>query len=253
MSEGDTPDELQEYKAQLEQVEAALAQDPANEELLATRQALIEIVELSKTLDEQPADQPTSQQEAAVAAAAAGEETRFCAGQECEALHPSEKQWYNAVIKVLLDDGTLIVDFGGVEPPVQLQPAAVRRVGAGGAPAARYHPVRSRPVGAREHKASAPKQLLKAAVQAQAEAGDAVPTEVPAYLRIKPTDSEKVKQSKRKRAKVIKNKMRIARKEEEGAAKRAQWQAFAKKSGVAKHRSIFSTTTADAMTAAQKP
>ena len=51
MSEGE--DELREFKAQLAQVEAALLKNPTNEELLATRQTLIEIVELSKTLDEQ--------------------------------------------------------------------------------------------------------------------------------------------------------------------------------------------------------
>lgn len=250
---GDDAEELREYREQLTQVAEALRHDPTNAELLATRQTLEEIIALSETLDAEPSSTTTSTSTGSEAPDAKDKDThnkeekeeeeeddgrpaakRVCAGAECEALHPCGT-WYHAVVKAVLDDGTLIVDYGGLEPPVQVRVEDVRAVGAAGTPAAR--------LGADTGSSHAhPRGSSNSSNGSSSKGGDEhVPTEVPQHLRIKATDSAEVRQKKQKRIRAIKSKMRFARKDEEGAAKRAQWLAFAQKSGVARHQSIFST------------
>ena len=244
MSGVDEDEEVKEYRMQLEEVEKALQSDPKNEELLASKQTLLEIIALSETLEAEegdgvPAAAPETASEPATKRART--EGGYTAGMECEALHPSEKKWFNAVVKVVLDDGSIIVDFGGLEPPVQLKSDSLRPVGAAGAPAARITATYedANPETKRARVASRPSSTTP---HSSSPGGGKIPTEIPQYLKIKPSDSEKVKQSKQKRIKAIKSKMRFAKKDEESAARRAEWQNFAKKSGVARHHSIFSTT-----------
>lgn len=238
----DDGEELREYRAQLAQVAEALRHDPANAELLATRQTLEEIIALSETLEaDAPADAPVAQthptEEKAEKEKEKEEEEgvqpaakRACAGAECEARHPSRGAWFRAAVKVVLDDGTLIVDYGGLEPPVQVRPECVRAVGAAGTPAPRL-----------DAATPADTKSKSSSSSSSSKGEEHVPTEVPQHLRIRATDSAEVREKKERRIRAIKSKMRFARKDEESAAKRAQWLSFAQKSGVARHQSIFST------------
>lgn len=247
---GDDTEELREYRAQLAEVVEALRHDPTNAELQATRDTLAEIIALSETLssDDQPAPEHAQKEQEDKENKDKEEEEedgtpaakRVRAGAECEARHPCGT-WYHGVVKVVLDDGTLIVDFGGLEPPVQLQPDCVRAVGATGTPAPRL----GTDTGASGSHSSSNKND-KNSGNGSGAASEHVPTEVPQHLRIKATDSAEVRERKKKRIHAIKSKMRFARKDEEGAAKRAQWLSFAQKSGVARHQSIFSTSAGTA-------
>lgn len=74
--------------------------------------------------------------------------------------------------------------------------------------------------------------------EGEASAEEAVPQEIPAWMRVRPGDSEKTKAAKRKRIHAIKSKQRLQKLEEESRARASSWQAFAKKKGP-RHESIF--------------
>lgn len=221
--------ELEEYREQLVLVEEALREDPTNEEMLALQKELNDVIAL--TNDVIAAKQQEEQQQQRAAAQVPGDGAIFSpaisttatmttdrlrVGGECEALHPKERRWYNAVIRSATQDGYL-VEFGAREQPVFLEKGSVRPVGAGSAAAAAEMEKRRK------------------------EAAEEVPTEIPKWLRIKPTDSEKEKQRKKKRIKTIKNQMRVKKIDEDFDKKRLSWQSFCKKKGNS-HESMFKTT-----------
>lgn len=231
MSENPEKD-LEEYKEQLAMVEKELLEDPTNEDMLTLQKELNDVIALTNDLiaakrqeekeieEQQQLGRPEGDNilpQAAVAAAMAqyNRAGELRVGGECEALHPKERRWYNAVIKSATREGYL-VEFGAKEQPVFLGRENVRPIGAGWAAAA-------------------------AATEKRREAAEEVPTEIPKWLKIKPTDSEKEKQRKKKRIKTIKNQMRVKKIDEDFDKKRSSWQSFCKKKGNS-HESMFKTT-----------
>ena len=228
MSENPEKD-LEEYKEQLAMVEKELLEDPTNEDMLTLQKELNDVIALTNDLiaakRQEEKEQIRSSLEGeynilpqATVAAAMAQHSRageLRVGGECEALHPKERRWYNAVIKSATREGYL-VEFGANEQPVFLGRENVRPIGAGWAAAA-------------------------AATEKRREAAEEVPTEIPKWLKIKPTDNEKEKQRKKKRIKTIKNQMRVKKIDEDFDKKRSSWQSFCKKAGNS-HESMFKTT-----------
>lgn len=228
--------ELAEYEAELAQVEEALLADPTNEDMLTLKKELVDVIAMTKDLiaatqqQEQEAasvmaaavtsakpEGGTMFPQAAVAAAMAqyNRTGELCVGGECEALHPKERRWYNAIIRNATRDGYL-VEFSAKELPVFLGRENVRQIGAG--------------------------RAAYTDKKAAASAAEIVPTEIPKWLKIKPTDSEKEKLRKKKRIKTIKNQMRVKKIDESFDKKRSSWQNFYNKKGN-HHDSMFKTTS----------
>lgn len=113
MSAEDLPGNLQSYQVQLQQVEAALTNDPQNEELLKLRKDLQEVINLTTEL----IAASTSDVQAAVpiGGAVKGEkpaiQTQWKAGDTCMAPWSEDAQFYEAVIEDITEDGQCTVNF----------------------------------------------------------------------------------------------------------------------------------------------
>ncbi|OQV22298.1 putative Survival of motor neuron-related-splicing factor 30 [Hypsibius exemplaris] len=102
---------LSSYKLQLRQVEAALTNQPNNEELLALQQNLQEVIDLTLELIAQVrADVPLNSG-VAKAASAAG----WSVGDACIALWSEDGEFYDAKIVEIRKDGHCLVEFKDVE------------------------------------------------------------------------------------------------------------------------------------------
>eukprot|EP00053_Salpingoeca_punica_P005874 m.57092 g.57092 ORF g.57092 m.57092 type:complete len:218 (-) comp13435_c0_seq1:230-883(-) len=103
-------DELQTFKEQLKQVEAALAADPSNAELKKLQVDLQEMIRLQMQLLNKP--QPA-------AAGAQGARKKWSVNDECEAVWAQDGNYYKAVIKSLSEDGTSatvqFVEYGNAD------------------------------------------------------------------------------------------------------------------------------------------
>lgn len=103
--------QLSSYKAQLQQVEAALSTDQENEDLLKLQKDLQEVIELTKDLlTQQPAEGGSSAQSSET-------QTHTCSwsvGDKCMALWSQDGQWYEAELEeVDVENGTAAVTFSG--------------------------------------------------------------------------------------------------------------------------------------------
>ncbi|XP_063047979.1 survival of motor neuron-related-splicing factor 30-like [Engraulis encrasicolus] len=103
--------QLSSYKAQLQQVEAALSTDQENEDLLKLQKDLQEVIELTKDLlTQQPAEGGSGAQSSET-------ETHTCSwsvGDKCMALWSQDGQWYEAELEeVDVENGTAAVTFSG--------------------------------------------------------------------------------------------------------------------------------------------
>lgn len=120
-------DDLQNYKLQLQQVEAALLTDPQNGELLKLKQDLEEVIDLTKDLIR--AQQEAEQKKSAYvepastryfeggpsAAAAEKKQTKptviWKVGDKCSAKWIEDGQYYDATIESITDGGEVSVVF----------------------------------------------------------------------------------------------------------------------------------------------
>ncbi|CAG5130440.1 unnamed protein product [Candidula unifasciata] len=131
-------DDLKTYELQLQQVEAALTSDPANEELLKLQKDLKEVIQLTTELLSVPSAPAKSSGTTASSAsrgfvpkADAGSSDEHApdwkVGDRCMALWEDDSQYYEALIEEVLDDGTCTVTYTGwntstVCPIWQLKP-----------------------------------------------------------------------------------------------------------------------------------
>ncbi|MBN3270556.1 SPF30 factor, partial [Polyodon spathula] len=118
--------QLASYKAQFQQVEAALSTDPENEDLLKLQKDLQEVIELTKDLlSNQPSVAATSSDRSAIVPLSHSWEV----GDSCMAVWSEDGQVYEAEIEEIDEDnGTAAVTFLGygnaeVIPLVNLKPA----------------------------------------------------------------------------------------------------------------------------------
>ncbi|KAI4894211.1 hypothetical protein NFI96_027348 [Prochilodus magdalenae] len=125
MSE-DLVKQLSSYRAQLQQVEAALSTDPDNEDLLKLQKDLQEVIELTKDLlTSQPAEGVAS----ANSSDAAPPKSSWNVGDRCMAMWSQDGQPYEAEIEEIDgENGTAAVTFLGygnaeVVPLHMLRPA----------------------------------------------------------------------------------------------------------------------------------
>ncbi|KPP75718.1 survival of motor neuron-related-splicing factor 30-like [Scleropages formosus] len=103
--------QLASYKAQLQQVEAALSTDPENDDLLKLQKDLQEVIELTKDLlSSQPSVATTSSDSAAVAPVSHSWEV----GDHCMAVWTEDGQLYKAEIEEIdKENGTAAITFLG--------------------------------------------------------------------------------------------------------------------------------------------
>lgn len=101
MSE-DVDAKLATYRQQLAQVEAAIAQDPDNQEWTKLRTDLNEVIELTSELAEVRAS--TAEND--------GEARTYAVGEKCQALYEQESAWYNAKIVATAEDGYFVTFLG---------------------------------------------------------------------------------------------------------------------------------------------
>lgn len=102
--------QLSSYKAQLQQVEAALSTDPENEDLLKLQKDLQEVIELTKDLVSQPTEgtTPSNSSDTCV--------LKQCwkVGDNCMATWNQDGQLYEAEIEEIdVENGTAAITFAG--------------------------------------------------------------------------------------------------------------------------------------------
>lgn len=103
--------QLSSYKAQLQQVEAALSTDQENEDLRKLQKDLQEVIELTKDLlSSQPAEGGSSTQ----SSEAHTPSVSWSVGDKCMAVWSQDGQWYEAELEeVDMENGTAAVTFTG--------------------------------------------------------------------------------------------------------------------------------------------
>nr|CAG4644409.1 EOG090X0GY1 [Lepidurus arcticus] len=205
------PDSLQEnlstYRLQLQQVEAALTTDPANEELTKLKTDLLEVINLTRELlraqegeDAAPTSAPSFDFEAAENVPV----RNWKVGEKCMAKWSNDSKYYPATIEEITKDGEVSVRFDAY----------------GNTDITKLNLLKDRPSNAELDTKKMTQNLKnkRAALQQQRE-----------YLK-------KRKQKKQQRMKVM---------EDEREKEKSKWQNFAnkatKKKGVVK-KSIFATT-----------
>ncbi|XP_055626671.1 survival of motor neuron-related-splicing factor 30-like [Toxorhynchites rutilus septentrionalis] len=117
-------DDLQNYKLQLQQVEAALLTDPENSELLKLKQDLEEVIDLTKDLirAQQEAEQkksayiePASTSYFEAFSAAEKKQSKplviWKVGDKCSAKWIEDGQYYDATIEAITDNGEVSIVF----------------------------------------------------------------------------------------------------------------------------------------------
>ncbi|XP_014206173.1 survival of motor neuron-related-splicing factor 30 [Copidosoma floridanum] len=104
-------DDLQNYKLQLQQVEAALTSDPDNEELHKLKIDLEEVIELTQDLiksQQQEKKSDAEQNDPEVIAALA---EKWKVGDQCQAPWSEDGKYYEGTIDAINEDGSVNVTF----------------------------------------------------------------------------------------------------------------------------------------------
>mmetsp|Transcript_53231 Transcript_53231/g.137699 ORF Transcript_53231/g.137699 Transcript_53231/m.137699 type:complete len:308 (+) Transcript_53231:111-1034(+) len=122
-------DKLKTYQEQLAAVEAAITEDPTNEEWLKLKSDLLEVIRLTQQLTEVRGEAAAVASAGAAASAAAAELKSYAVGDKCRALFELDGQWYNAKVVALTQDGYFVtylgygntaqVDFNEVRPYIR--------------------------------------------------------------------------------------------------------------------------------------
>ncbi|MEE6486939.1 hypothetical protein FKM82_014734 [Ascaphus truei] len=107
----DLAKQLASYKAQLQQVEAALTANGENEDLLKLKKDLQEVIELTKDLlSSQPSETPENADNATSATSSHSWEI----GDRCMSVWSDDGQWYEAEIEEIDEEnGTAAITFSG--------------------------------------------------------------------------------------------------------------------------------------------
>ncbi|GIX68412.1 survival of motor neuron-related-splicing factor 30 [Caerostris darwini] len=102
-------DDLQSYEVQLQQVEAALTNEPDNEELIALKKNLEEVIQLTTQL----IDNNTEKNSGSFAEGSSKDSGSgsWKAGERCLAPWSEDGQFYEAVIDDITEDGQCTVTF----------------------------------------------------------------------------------------------------------------------------------------------
>lgn len=121
-------EKLKMYEEQLAAVEAAITQDPTNEEWLKLKSDLLEVIRLTQQLSEVRGE-AAAVGTAGGSGAAATELKSYAVGDKCQALFELDGTWYNAKVVALVEDGYFVtylgygntaqVDFNEVRPYVR--------------------------------------------------------------------------------------------------------------------------------------
>lgn len=106
--------DLETYKMELQQVQAALLNDPSNGQLLKLATDLRDVIALTSQLAK-PKDA----------------QTQWKVGDACEAVWSVDGQYYKAVIDSMSDDGTCTVTFSEYSQVEIVQLSSLRAVGGG--------------------------------------------------------------------------------------------------------------------------
>ncbi|XP_077990396.1 survival of motor neuron-related-splicing factor 30-like [Glandiceps talaboti] len=102
----DLSSNIQTYAAQLQQVEAALTNDPDNEELLKLKTDLKEVLQLTEDLLEaKPSTVDSAEEESSI------NRPVWHVGSTCQAVYSEDGLYYHAVIDEIHSDGTVTVTF----------------------------------------------------------------------------------------------------------------------------------------------
>jgi len=241
-------DKLTQYREQLAQVEAAIAQDPGNREWTTLRNDLLEVIELTGEL---------GQIKSSAAPARDGELRTYSVGEKCQAIFEMDGQWYNAKIVALAEDGYFVtflgygntaqVEFNEVRPYQRPDTSTLKpgtEVSAVHSDARWYDAVLHE---VKEHAAlvtfkgeAEPLEVDLDFVRAkthsverkrkQEEPEDIVTaSKLPKNLEVRPDDSEEVAQKKKKKLNMFKRQEKKDKEEKQGEGRRSSWQSFSKK------------------------
>lgn len=249
-----TEEKLAQYREQLAQVTAAIAQDPENKEWLQLRNDLLEVIELTGELGQIKSTGGASGVD--------DQELRtYTVGEKCQAIFEMDGQWYNAKIVALAEDGYFVtflgygntaqVEFNEVRPYQRPDTSGLRP----GAEVSALHTdgrwydatlVEVKEAAAVVSFPGEPEpvqlelDLVRPKVQAGAGSGggkrkqeeavaEAGATKVPKNLEILPDDSQEVAAKKKKKLNMYKRQERKEKEELQGEGRRSSWQNFAKK------------------------
>eukprot|EP00118_Oscarella_pearsei_P001524 m.7679 g.7679 ORF g.7679 m.7679 type:complete len:257 (+) comp19378_c0_seq2:23-793(+) len=134
MSNAEYSANLANYKAQLKQVEAALAADPKNDELLKLKGNIEEVIKLTQDLVQLNSTTPagaaslseTSEETLSGQTSTVASTGIWSVGSLCQAVWSKDGQYYDAQIAVIADDGTCSVSFAGYDHLEKVQLASLR-------------------------------------------------------------------------------------------------------------------------------
>jgi len=207
MAEEQTVEELEkqieEYKSQLEIVNAALKEEPDSEEFSGVRKSLQDVLKITHDLlflkRETQAPKYEDIQEIAT-------KRGVYIGMQCEALWGDGK-WYKAVVSNMTEYG-FGVTFSEYNTTEVVPPESVR-------------PRKKIDVVVLE-SGQPPKASTGSSIVVTSK-GELV---VPNSLKILPTDSEAVRKTKKKRLKRLKSQYRLKKAEEERNTRKRSWQVF---------------------------
>ena len=188
-----TPEQLQEYESQLENVKQLLEASPEDESLQSLRTDLEELVALTRsTLEGASVDVNDGNSGGATATeeAATSTDARTAEGQSEAAV--------SSVPAIDNIDTALIGDEEIQLPSHQQESEAVKKT-------------------SKKRKKASSEEAVKDVF------------EIPSHLIVLDTDTDAERNKKRRTAKALKNKWRIKRKEMESNSRQASWQSFQKK------------------------
>mmetsp|Transcript_11880 Transcript_11880/g.20026 ORF Transcript_11880/g.20026 Transcript_11880/m.20026 type:complete len:292 (-) Transcript_11880:226-1101(-) len=245
-------DKLATYRQQLAQVEAAIAQDPDNQEWTKLRNDLLEVIDLTSEL---------AQVKASTGSLKDDELKTYSVGEKCQAIYEQDGQWYNAKIVALAEDGYFVtflgygntaqVDFNevrlyqrpdtstwgpgtevnavhssdgrwydGIAVEVKPTSVMVKFVGENEAAEVDIDFVRL--------KISTVEKKRKIEEEKEEDVAPKDP-KVPKALEIRPDDSEDTIEKKKRKLKMFKRQEKKQKEEQVGEGRRSSWQSFSRK------------------------
>eukprot|EP01097_Dermamoeba_algensis_P003163 TRINITY_DN2269_c0_g1_i2.p1 TRINITY_DN2269_c0_g1~~TRINITY_DN2269_c0_g1_i2.p1 ORF type:complete len:257 (+),score=59.84 TRINITY_DN2269_c0_g1_i2:57-827(+) len=183
-------DKLNGCQESLQQLEEGLILDPNNEELKVLKQSLLEGMQVIQELLKEKLSNGE------------GEEPQFEVGAEVTAKYSVDGVWYDATLLELTEEGLFRVQYKGYGNEELLPPSSIK---------------------AKDKK-------RKAADDADLDGeDDEGEIKIPKALQIKPTDSEEVKQQKKRKQKAFRNQQRLKKLEEERNLRKNAWLQFTTK------------------------
>jgi len=215
-------EQLATYKVQFDQIEQALKQDPDNESLLKLKADLIDVINLTEDLlklNKHPnkeikeknsvKEMFTPSTPPSKSASSVPFSPSFSNGTRCLAKYDEDGLWYEAVIEsvpISPEDKYLVsfTDYGNQAYVGSDSITSLKNDG-------------------KKRKEKYP-----------ADDVDSSNVFIPKSLKILPTDSEEVRQSKKKRMHVIKSQSRLKKLEEDRQGKKNAWQEFTTKASKTK-------------------